>query len=450
MDGASPPTPEPRASNLGRAALLVVALTAAGAASAQTPARPAVPQRPGQMPTLPLTQLDERTMAADFDNRAFTLSFAQPVPTKDLLLLLVRGTSLSIIPDPAINGSFIGELKNVTVRQALGLILPPLDLDYTIDRGFIRVFRRAPETRLYDINYIATERTAESSLGGDATARPNGSYARVVSTTKADVFAELTKGVQTLLSERAMFNVDRKAGLLQVTDFPERLDRVAVYLDTVQDHVHRQVQVDARILEVELNDDKRQTLDWTALAQAGSPAGAAGTATLTRPSLTGLRVTDVSRFMAALAEQGIVSLIADPQLLALNNEPAIVRATTESRPGDRKDNDRPALPAVTLSVTAQIGPDGIVMLSLSPIVAVRSSGQNAGAEDRIHETDTLARVADGETIVVAGFGRQREVRERRNAGVKGGWFGRSTVVTNKRVELLILLTPRILGNVPSQ
>src|SRR5205814_5707068 len=134
---------------------------------------------------------------------------------------------------------------------------------------------------------------------GDATARPNGSYARVVSTTKADVFAELTKGVQTLLSDRAMFNVDRKAGLLQVTDFPERLDRVAVYLDTVQDHVHRQVQIDARILEVELNDEKAQTLDWTALAEAGS-SPTSGTATLARPSLTGLRVTDVSRFMAAL------------------------------------------------------------------------------------------------------------------------------------------------------
>ena len=60
------------------------------------------------MPTLPLTQLDDRALAADLDNRAFTLTFAQPVPIKDLLLLLVRGTSLSVIPDPAIGGSFIG------------------------------------------------------------------------------------------------------------------------------------------------------------------------------------------------------------------------------------------------------------------------------------------------------------------------------------------------------
>ena len=59
----------------------------------------------------------------------------------------------------------------------------------------------------------------------------------------------------------------------------------------------------------------------------------------------------------------------------------------------------------------------------------------------------IARVADGETIVVAGFGRDRETRERKTTGLSGGWFGRSTVVTRKRVELVILLTPKIATGV---
>src|SRR5262245_7964160 len=65
--------------------------------TAQQPAQPS-PQavQPSQMPLLPLTQLDERGTAADLDSRAFTLTFAQPVPIKDLLLMLVRGTSLSV------------------------------------------------------------------------------------------------------------------------------------------------------------------------------------------------------------------------------------------------------------------------------------------------------------------------------------------------------------------
>ena len=49
-----------------------------------------------------------------------------------------------------------------------------------------------------------------------------------------------------------------------------------------------------------------------------------------------------------------------------------------------------------------------------------------------------------ETLVISGFTRSREVRERVNSGLRGGWFGRRTVVTQKRVEILILLTPKVL------
>jgi type II secretory pathway component HofQ len=409
------------------------------------------PQRAAQMPMLPLTQLDERALAADLDNRTFTLTFAQPVPIKDLLLLLVRGTSLSVVPDPAISGSFIGELKNVTVRQALGLILPPLGLSYAVDGPFIRVLRREPETRLFDINYIATRRTGASRIGGDAGAQ-TGSFATVSSVMAGDVFGELTRGVQTLLSEHATFNVDRQAGLVQVTDFPERLDRVAVYLEAVQDRVHRQVHIDARVIEVELNDEKARSLDWTALSQAMAVPGTGAATTGARPALTtGLRFRDVTRFLDALAAQGTVSVIASPQLLAINNEPAIVRAASPSAANAKDDQaDVSGLDSLTLSVTPQIAPGGIVMLSLSPILTLRTPAERGKAAVATRESDTLARVADGETIVMSGFGRMRETREKKVAGVKGGWFGRSTVVTRRHVELLILLTPRILTMASTQ
>lgn len=390
------------------------------------------------MPTLPLTQLDERAAAADLDNRAFTLTFAQPLQIKDLLLLLVRGTSLSIVPDPAISGSFIGELKDVSVRQALGLVLPPLGLDYAVDGRFIRVFRRQPETRIFDVDYLAARRTGETTIGGAPGA--GAGAARVSTSASTDLFGDLAKGVQSLLSEHGTFSVDRQAGLVQVTDLPERLDRVGVYLDAVQDRVRRQVQIDARVLEVELNDPAAQGLDWTALAQATT--GRAPAAGADGGAFVGLRVTDVAKFIAALGAQGKVSLVASPRLLAMNNEPSIVRAVSGVSGGPNGS----AGEGVTLSVTPQVSPDGVVMLSLSPIVASRSSSGDARTPQTstVREADMLARVADGETIVMAGFTGEREVRERKNAGIKGGWFGRATVVTKKRTELVVLLTPKIL------
>ena len=102
------------------------------------------------------------------------------------------------------------------------------------------------------------------------------------------------------------------------------------------------------------------------------------------------------------------------RLVTLNNEPALVKTD-----------------ALTLSVTPQIASDGSLMLNVTPILASPASSQ----------ADMLARVADGETIVLSGFSRERDVKETKAAGIKGGWFGRSTVTVRKRTELLILLTP---------
>jgi type II secretory pathway component GspD/PulD (secretin) len=377
-------------------------------------------QRPAPMPSLPLTQLDERVLAGDLDNRTFTLTFAQPVPVRDLLLLLVRGTSLSIVPDPGVGGSFIGELKNVTVRQALGLILRPIGLDFALDGNVIRVFRREPETRIFDLNYIATERVGQSTVAADGGGRTN---ATVTSSTRTDVFEDLTNGVRTLLTEHATFNVDRKAGLLQVTDFPERLDRVAIYLDTVQDRVQRQVQIDARVIEFEPTDAKAAGIDWSALAVKMSGAATADIPVATRQTMNGLRVTDVGRLLGLLRDQGTVTVVANPRLLTLNNETSIVRTETMS-----------------FSVTPQISGESVLTLSLTPILKTPA----------VIESDMLARVADGETLVISGFTRDREIKEKKAVGINGGWFGRATVTTHKRVELVILLTAKIIAGVAAQ
>jgi type II secretory pathway component GspD/PulD (secretin) len=377
-------------------------------------------QRPAPMPSLPLTQLDERVLAGDLDNRTFTLTFAQPVPVRDLLLLLVRGTSLSIVPDPGVGGSFIGELKNVTVRQALGLILRPIGLDFALDGNVIRVFRREPETRIFDLNYIATERGGQSTVAADGGGRTN---AAVTSSTRTDVFEDLTNGVRTLLTEHATFNVDRKAGLLQVTDFPERLDRVAIYLDTVQDRVQRQVQIDARVIEFEPTDAKAAGIDWSALAVKMSGAATADIPVATRQTMNGLRVTDVGRLLGLLRDQGTVTVVANPRLLTLNNETSIVRTETMS-----------------FSVTPQISGESVLTLSLTPILKTPA----------VIESDMLARVADGETLVISGFTRDREIKEKKAVGINGGWFGRATVTTHKRVELVILLTAKIIAGVAAQ
>ncbi len=400
---------------------LVASSVGVAAVAALAGAAPAVAQtRSARMPTLPLTQLDEHAPAADLDAHAVTLSLAQPVPVRELLVLLVRDTGLSIVADPSVDGTFIGELKNLSVRQALDVTLPPLGLDYAVDAAVVRVFRRERETRIFDINYVAAERSGASAVG----AVGEGSGPSVSTTTKSDVFADLTAGVRSLLSRDASFSIDRKAGLVQVTDYPERLDRVAIYLDAVEDRVHRQAQIDVRVVEVELNDEKAAGINWTTIAaQMTLASDRPGLPQPARSSLTGMRIMDANRLLGLLEAQGKLTVVSSPRVLTMNNEPAIVRSD-----------------AVTFSVTPQIAGDSLVTLSLSPIVKAPT----------VAESDMLARVADGETLVISGFTRDRETRERKSVGLSGGWFGRATVVTRHRMELVILLTPRIVPGVMAQ
>jgi type II secretory pathway component GspD/PulD (secretin) len=114
---------------------------------------------------------------------------------------------------------------------------------------------------------------------------------------------------------------------------------------------------------------------------------------------------------------------------------ALVHATrSPGSPGGAGQN-------VSVGVTPQVA-EGLVMLNVTPIVVQQTADQPPATMR--HEADMIARVRDGETIVIAGLTRESETRERRNAGTRGGWFGRSTVVVRKRFQLLILLTPRIL------
>ena len=251
--------------------------------------------------------------------------------------------------------------------------------------------------------------------------------ARVSANTTADVFAEIANGVQMLLSPAGAFNVDRKAGLVQVTDFPERLDRVALYLDTVHDRVHRQVQIDLRIVEVELNDADAEMLDWAAVA-AG--AGAEGVAPARRAASSACASPMRTSCSPASPRRDVSPRCAAPRVLALNNEPALVRAAAEA-PG------RTLRPAAG-GRRRHAGSDAADRRQQRHHAEPEPDRHAAGGRQRqtatprvttIRETDTLARVADGETLVLGGFtraARDPRAAERGHAAADGSDGRRSS------------------------
>jgi type II secretory pathway component GspD/PulD (secretin) len=318
-----------------------------------------VPQRPARLPSLPVTVLDERQLATELDaSRSLSLTFARPLAIHDVLILLFRGTHFSVVVDPEVKGTFVGELKDVTLRQALESVLVPAGLDYQSEGSIVRVFPRKPQTRFFAVDHLGPQRAGQ------------------------DFFGEVGGGVESLLSSSGRYHVNRKASLVQVTDFADRLDLVAVYLEASHLRVNRQVRIQSRVFEVTRADST--PIDWAALAsRTGSGVRALS------PGAAGWRVDDFDAWLRTIAGIGSLRHIASPALLAMNNEPATLTA------------EDPAIQSeLSLSVTPQIAADRIIHLHVAPSYVDRlgtTAGQFKAA------ADTVVRIADGDTVIVGGF-----------------------------------------------
>ena len=237
-----------------------------------------------------------------------------------------------------------------------------------------------------------------------------------------DVFAAVADGIHALLSSTGRLHVDAHAGLAQVTDFPERLERVAQYLEALQVHSGRQVRLEARLFEVTLA--KGRAIDWSAVRESLGVPRAAPDAGL---------AADPDALEAALSAQGDVRVISAPEILALNNEPAIVRAATGGAS------------SMTLTIVPQIASDGIVQLSISNAWEETAGERRDGwfrttPFSRIAEASTVVRVTDGHTVMLAGW--LRPAGTEVPAGTPAASGGRSTLPAV--AELVVLFRPTVV------
>ena len=219
----------------------------------------------------------------------------------------------------------------------------------------------------------------------------------------------------------------------------------------------RQVRIVAHVFDVSFGEWSAAAIDWKAVAVRTG----AGTRSSDGHGAAGLTVADIEVLKKAIAEQGTVTILAAPQVVAMNNEPAVMRVGTETvyfesassvardDADARQRTTKPGavLEGLTLTVTAQISADGLVLLNVSPTYASRA-GQSKSVDGetfpvlRIREADIMVRVRDGETIVLSGFLENRETTK--PATGMAAMFGARPRTTVKS-ELVILLTPSIVS-----
>jgi MSHA biogenesis protein MshL len=232
------------------------------------------------------------------------------------------------------------------------------------------------------------------------------------------------------------------------------------------------VRIMARIIEVELRDDLSAGIDWPLVLR-----NAGDSVTLTRrqaPALgssaftMGISIKDFKGFLAAFASQGRVNVMASPWVNAMNNEPVVMRVGTQEvffvttsqvdaatgRILQTSVAPQSVTGGVVLSVTPQIAADGFVHMSIMPSVTERTGTARSRQGDlvpimSVREADTLVRVHEGETIVIAGLMQDRTTVEKTKVPVLGdmpllGGLFRGEDRQTHKTDLIILLTPTIV------
>ncbi|HHT9118813.1 MAG TPA: secretin and TonB N-terminal domain-containing protein, partial [Candidatus Hypogeohydataceae bacterium YC38] len=482
---------------------------------------------------LPVLQLEEKVKKPE-PPRVYSL-FVRDADIKDVLQGFSKESKVNIVVDPDVSGKVTIDLKDVTMTQAMDALLTPMGLEYRVDSGFIRVFKPKPLTRMFRLNYILTKRSGERTLSTSVSSTTPGGGAsgggltagksEVKGTDTQDIFQEIemsltaiglksvgmagaTQGgggggaiaAQSIITTlppgiKGLFSINRQAGIIMVTAFPEVIVKVAELLEAVEGTIQRQVLIQAKIVEVSLNDEFRYGINydmlfgaaWKTTGNRRSPAAAIGQSmqedrtllpNIARDikSVAGffqftLRTGDIEPIVEALSVQGDVNVISSPKISTLNNQTAIIRVgqqktffsisttTSFSSTGvpiiQESDIQNTITVGVALDVTPQISQDGFITMNIHPSVTdqvdvtVSKSGKSTAPVLDVRETDTVIRVKDGETIAIGGLMQDKKDLKENQVPVLGKIPGLSFLfkeVNNKKtkVDLVIFLTPTIL------
>lgn len=528
--------------------LLPLALAVAACTSYQHPepvqAKDALKQAmKEQTPTAPLT-----TLPPSVQSELLQLNRPQQplaVPEKRLRIAahdvdaveffgsLFKGSRYSVAVHPGVAGAISVELKDVTLQEALATVGDMYGFDVQRKGNVFHVYPAGLRTETIPVNYLMMARrglsrtsvstggvtandnnnngnnnfdssgnnnNGNNSLGssnGDNGNSNNSNGTRIETDSNNDYWSDLRDALQTLIGtgEGRAVITSPQAGLVTVRAYPKELKAVREFLDQSGEHLKRQVVLEARILEVALNEGYEQGVDWSGLSASwdGNKGITGGGSLLDSPIAStpnqifralgggaGFTISDGNFNVAVslLKTQGDVNTLSSPRVTATNNQKAVIKVGTDeyfvtnaSTTTTTSGNSAPIVTpnveltpffsGIALDVTPQIDEAGRVLLHIHPSVIdteEQSKTINVGTADplvlplaksSIRESDTVVQANNGDIIVIGGLMKTDKQEIVSKVPLLGDipWVGEAFTnrrESTKKVELVILLKPTVV------
>lgn len=443
---------------------------------------------------------------------------------------LFKGSRYSVAVHPGVGGLVSVELKDVTLPEVLAVVGDMYGFDVQRKGNVFHVYPAGLRTETIPVNYLMMSRRGLSRTSvstGGVTANDNNSNnssvdnangnssgsnnssngssgsnssngTRIETDTNSDYWTDLRTSLEMLIGSgdgRAVIT-SPQAGLVTIRAYPKELKAVREFLSQSETHLKRQVVLEARILEVALNEGYEQGVDWSGLSASwDGNKGITGGGSLSPTQLpttpnqiftalgggAGFKISDGNFNVAVnlLKTQGDVNTLSSPRVTATNNQKAVIKVGTDeyfvtkasttitsnsSGVSDRTPNVEltPFFSGISLDVTPQIDEEGRVLLHIHPSVIdteeqnkVIDMGTSGGrlelplAKSSIRESDTVVQANNGDIIVIGGLMKTDKQEIVSKVPLLGDipWIGEAFTnrrESTKKVELVILLKPTVV------
>jgi type IV pilus assembly protein PilQ len=411
-----------------------------------------------------------------YTGEKLSLNF-QDIDVRSVLQLIADFTNLNLVASDTVQGGITLRLQNVPWDQALDLVLKTKGLD---KRKIGNVLLVAPADEI-----AARERQELESLKQIAELAPLRRELLQVNYAKAADIAKLFQSVtsaEAKTDERGSITVDERTNNIIAYQTQEHLDelrRIVTQLDIPV----RQVMIEARIVEANVDYDKSLGVRWGGSVQnkgnwntsgvskgattIGTPGGgdtnspfvdlgaAGSTSGIGIAFITDNVLLDLE--LTAMEKTGNGEIVSQPKVVTSDKETAKILKGTEipyqeaSSSGATSVSFKEA--SLSLEVTPQITPDNRIIMEVK--VTKDEPDYLNKVQDvppiKKNEVNAKVLVNDGETIVIGGVFSNTQSKVVDKVPFLGdvpylGRLFRRDVVSEKKSELLVFLTPRIMNN----
>ncbi|QTT91338.1 type IV pilus secretin PilQ [Pseudomonas chlororaphis] len=430
----------------------------------------------------PMTSGDLQKRNAErsaYNGEKLSLNF-QDIEVRSVLQLIADFTNLNLVASDTVQGGITLRLQNVPWDQALDLVLKTKGLD---KRKVGNVLLVAPADEI-----AARERQELESQKQIADLEPLRRELLQVNYAKAAEIAKLFQSVtraEDKSDERGSITVDERTNNIIAYQTRERLDELRRIVSQLDIPV-RQVMIEARIVEANVDYDKSLGVRWGGSIQnqgnwnaSGVSNGTNGSSTIGTPGSTSSNspfvdlgatantsglgiafITDnvlLDLELTAMEKTGNGEIVSQPKVVTSDKETAKILKGTEIPYQEAASSGATSVSfkeaSLSLEVTPQITPDNRIIMEVKVTKDEPDYLNKVQDVPPIKKNEVNAKVLinDGETIVIGGVFSNTQSKVVDKVPFLGdvpylGRLFRRDVVSEKKSELLVFLTPRIMNN----